>query len=83
MKIVREDEKLAMFGDIPIGGVFVCIDDNDVYMKIPKVYEIEINGGGQESRWAFDAVCLSNGQLYLFVDSDRVRLCRDTYLTVK
>ena len=53
MKIIREDERLVAFGDISIGGVFICTEDNDVYMKIPKVYEIETNGGGQESCWAY------------------------------
>ena len=83
MKIIREDVKLVAFGDIPIGGVFIDTEDNNVYMKIPKVYEVEINGGGQESRWSYNAICLSDGQPYLYNDSDRVRLCRDTYLTVK
>lgn len=83
MRIVREDEKFVAFGDISNGGVFVNVEDNDVYMKIPKVYEIETNGAGQESRWSYNAICLSDGQLYLYVDSDKVRLCRDTYLTVK
>ena len=60
MKIIREDEKFVAFGDIPIGGVFINTEDDCVYMKIPKVYEIEINGGGQESRWAYNAICLSD-----------------------
>ena len=82
MKIVREDSKLVAFGDIPIGGVFVNTEDDDVYMKIPKLYEIEINGGGQESRWLYNAVCLSEGELYLFNNSDSVRPCVNAYLTV-
>lgn len=83
MKIIREDVKLVAFGGIPIGVVFVDTEDNNVYMQIPKVYEVEVNGGGQESRWAYNAVCLSNGQLYLFADSDMVRPCSNVYLTVK
>ena len=83
MKIVREDEKLAMFGDVPIGGVFIIPGGDDVYMKISKVYEIETNGTGRESRWSYNAVCLSEGELYLFNDSDMVRISRDAYLTVK
>ena len=82
MKIIREDEKFVAFDDIPIGGVFIDTEDNNVYMKIPKVYEVEINGGGQESRWAYNAVCLSDGQPYLFVDSESVRPCVNAYLTV-
>lgn len=83
MKIVREDEKFVAFGDISTGGVFINPGDDDVYMKIPKVYEIETNGAGQESRWSYNAVCLSDGELYLFYDSDKVRLCGNAYLTVK
>lgn len=83
MRIVREDEKFAAFGDISNGGVFVNIEDNDVYMKIPKVYEIETNGAGQESRWSYNAICLSDGQPYLYVDSDMVKPCGNAYLTVK
>ena len=83
MKIIREDEKLAAFGDISVGGVFINTEDNDVYMKISKVYEIETNGVGQESRWAYNAICLSNGQPYLFTECDKVKFYRDTYLTVK
>lgn len=83
MKIVREDVKLVAFGDISVGGVFVNTEDNDVYMKIPKVYEVETNDVGQESRWSYNAILLSDGQPYLFVDSDRVRFCGNAYLTVK
>lgn len=83
MKIVREDVKLVAFGDISNGGVFINTEDNDVYMKIPRVYEIETNSVGQESRWAYNAILLSDGQPYLFVDSDKVRINRDAYLTVK
>ena len=83
MRIVREDEKFVAFDDISIGEAFICSDDNDVYMKTFKVYEIETNGAGQESRWEHNAVCLSNGLLYLFNDSDKVRLCGNAYLTVK
>ena len=83
MKIVREDEKLAMFGDIPIGGVFINPGDDDVYMKISKVYEIETNNTGRESRWSYNAVCLSEGELYLFNDSDAAKFCGNAYLTVK
>ena len=83
MKIIREDVKLATFDDISIGTVFLCAEDDGVYMKIPKVYEIEINGGGQESRWAYNAVCLSDGQPFLFAECDKVKFYRDTYLTVK
>lgn len=83
MKIVREDEKLAMFGDVPIGGVFINPEDDDVYMKIPAVYEVETNGAGQESRWLYNAVCLSEGELYLFSNSDAAKFCGNAYLTVK
>ena len=83
MRIVREDEKFVVFDDISIGEAFICPEDNDVYMKTFKVYEIETNGAGQESRWTHNAVCLSNGRLYLFNDSDKVRLCSNAYLTVK
>lgn len=83
MKIVREDVKLVAFGDISVGGVFVNTEDDDVYMKIPKVYEIETNEVGQEIRWSYNAILLSDGQPYLFVDSNKVKFCRDAYLTVK
>lgn len=83
MKIIREDSSLVAFGGIPIGMVFICVEDDSVYMKIPKVYEIETNGGGQESCWAYNAVCLSDGQPYLFADDDKVKFGRDVYLTVK
>lgn len=83
MRIVREDIDLVPFGSISVGEVFIDTETNDAYMKIPKVYEIETNGAGQESRFSYDAVCLSDGQPYIFVDSDRVRIAHDTYLTVK
>ena len=83
MKIVREDERLVAFGDISTGGVFINTEDNDVYMKISKVYEIETNDVGQESRWAYNAICLSDGQPYLFTEYDKVKFYRDAFLTVK
>ena len=81
MRIIREDVKMSRFEEIDVGEVFIAEDD--VYMKTSSFYEIETNYAEQESRWRYNAICLSTGCFNLFSDSDRVKSCGEACLTVK
>lgn len=80
MRITREDVKMVQFGEINLGEAFIAEDD--VYMKTSSFYEIETNYAEQESRYRYNAICLSTGYFNLFVDSDEVKPC-NAHLTVK
>lgn len=81
MRIIREDVKMSRFEEIDVGEVFIA--EGDVYMKTSSFYEIETNYAEQESRWRYNAICLSTGCFNLFSDSDRVKSCGEVCLTVK
>jgi hypothetical protein len=81
MKIVREDVKVTRFGDVAVGSVF--IEDDIVFMKTLKFYEIEEDGYEEEARYAHNAIRLSTGEFSHFTDYDMVKVCNDAQLVVK
>lgn len=81
MRIIREDIRTNLFEEINLGGVFIA--ENDVYIKTSPFYEIETNYAERESRWKYNAICLSTGYFNLFADDDEVKPCSEACLTVK